>query len=92
MPNPRGGLKPGLFATARIQQPAPTPGLLVPASSSDGRGHEPRLRRQRRPRRDRVVNVGQTVRDLVEITNGLKGGEQLATANLSQLADGTLDA
>ena len=33
VPNPGGELKPGLFATARIQQPNPTPGLLVPATA-----------------------------------------------------------
>ena len=51
-PTPSGELKPGLFATARIEQPQPTPGVLVPAAAvQHQRRHEPRLRRQRRPRR-----------------------------------------
>ncbi len=30
MPNADGELKPGLFATARIEQPSRTPGVLCP--------------------------------------------------------------
>ncbi len=37
----------------------------------------------------RVVSLGQTVGSLVEITNGLKSGDRVATTNLPQLADGT---
>src|SRR5881394_1138144 len=33
VPNANGVLKPGLFATARIEQPAKTPGVLVPAAA-----------------------------------------------------------
>jgi len=33
VPNANGVLKPGLFATARIQQPQRTPGVLVPAAA-----------------------------------------------------------
>ena len=33
VPNANGELKPGLFATARIEQPARTPGVLVPAAA-----------------------------------------------------------
>src|SRR5262245_37815665 len=33
VPNPKGELKPGLFATARIEQPARTPGILVPVDA-----------------------------------------------------------
>ena len=52
VPNPDGALKPGLFATARIEQPQKTPAVLVPAAAvADERGHEPRVRRERRPRR-----------------------------------------
>ena len=33
VPNPTNELKPGLFATARLQQPKRTPAVLVPASA-----------------------------------------------------------
>ena len=50
--NADGRLKPGLFATARIEQAAKTPALLVPAhrGSEDGDGQS-RVRRRRRSRR-----------------------------------------
>ena len=38
---------------------------------------------------ERIVTIGQTVDTLVEITNGLKAGERVATTNVAQLADGT---
>ncbi len=87
--NPKGELKPGFFATARVEQPNKAPGILVPASAvaitsgtsrvyvvSGGRAEE------------RIVTTGQTVGDLIEITNGVKAGERVATKNVPQLADG----
>ena len=38
---------------------------------------------------DRIVTIGQTTGELVEITKGIKAGERVATSNLAQLADGT---
>jgi RND family efflux transporter MFP subunit len=91
VPNPAGELKPGLFATARIEQPKRTPGLLVPAAAVRTAAGTSRVFVVNGDHvEDRVVNVGQTLGDQVEITNGLKSGEQVATANLAQLADGTL--
>ena len=37
---------------------------------------------------ERVVTIGQKLDDLVEISNGLKAGERVATANVAQLVDG----
>jgi multidrug efflux pump subunit AcrA (membrane-fusion protein) len=37
---------------------------------------------------ERIVTIGQPVGDLIEITSGLKAGEQVATSNVTQLADG----
>ena len=55
---------------------------------ADRRRHEPRLRRQRRPRRRADRHDRPDGRRLVEITNGLKAGERVATKNVAQLADG----
>jgi RND family efflux transporter MFP subunit len=87
--NADGGLRPGSFATARIAQATNAPGILAPASAvrtvsgtsrvfvvAGGRAEE------------RLVTTGQTVGELVEITAGLKAGEQVATTNLTQLVDG----
>jgi membrane fusion protein (multidrug efflux system) len=87
--NADGALKPGAFATARIEQATSTPGLLVPAAAvrtvsgtsrvfvvAGGRAEE------------RLVTTGQAVGDLIEVTTGLKAGEQVATTNVTQLVDG----
>jgi multidrug efflux pump subunit AcrA (membrane-fusion protein) len=37
---------------------------------------------------ERVVTVGQTLGADVEITNGLKAGERVATRNVNKLSDG----
>jgi membrane fusion protein (multidrug efflux system) len=93
VPNPSGELKPGLFATARIRQPKPTPAILVPASAVQTTAGTSRVYVVNGERvEERVVTVGQSVDDMVEITDGVKAGERVATANLSQLADGTIVA
>jgi RND family efflux transporter MFP subunit len=87
--NADGTLKPGSFATAKIEQATSTPGILAPAAAvrtvsgtsrvfvvAGGRAEE------------RLVTVGQGLRDFIEITSGLKAGEQVATTNLTQLVDG----
>ena len=89
VPNDGGALRPGSFATALIEQGPRSPGVLVPAVAvrtvagtsrvfvvSGGRAEE------------RIVTVGQPVGDLIEITTGLKAGEQVATSNVATLADG----
>ena len=37
---------------------------------------------------ERIVTTGQKVDDLVEIVTGLRNGERVATANVTQLIDG----
>jgi membrane fusion protein (multidrug efflux system) len=89
VPNPGGELKPGLFATARIEQPSRTPGVLVPAAAVQTTGGTRRVFVVTGDRvEERIVTTGETVGDSIEITRGLKAGEQVATKNVGQLADG----
>jgi membrane fusion protein (multidrug efflux system) len=89
VPNDGNELKPGLFATARIQQPKPTPAVVVPIAAVRTAGGTSRVFVVNGDRaEERVVTVGQTIDTRVE-TNGLKAGERVATANVTQLADGT---
>jgi membrane fusion protein (multidrug efflux system) len=89
VPNPKGELKPGLFATARIEQQAKTPGVLVPASAVQTSGGTSRVFVVNGDRaEERIVTTGQAVGDTIEITKGLKAGERVATANVTQLVDG----
>jgi len=90
VPNPGNELKPGLFATARVQQRAPTPAILVPATAVQTTGGTSRVYVVNGDHvEERIVTTGQRVETLVEITNGLKTGERVATTNVTKLVDGT---
>lgn len=88
--NGDGLLKPGQFATVRILMPQSSPAMLVPARAvrteagtnfvfviKDGRTEK------------RIVQLGQTEGDMVEIKTGLSAEEQVATSNVELLNDGT---
>jgi RND family efflux transporter MFP subunit len=90
VPNPTNELKPGLFATAQIRQSTPTPAVLVPASAVQTTGGTSRVYILNGDHaEERIVTTGQTIDTLVEITNGVKAGERVATTNVTKLADGT---
>ncbi len=87
--NSNGLLKPGQFATVRILQPRPVAAVLVPAKAvvtdagvsrvyviKDGHAEQ------------RIVQLGQTEGDLVQVKNGVATDEKVATSNLEQLGDG----
>jgi len=87
--NSSGALKPGQFATVRILEPRAEPATLVPARAvrtdsgvsrvfviKDGHVQE------------RLVQLGQTEGDLVEIKSGVAANENVATSNVEQLSDG----
>ena len=89
VPNPNGELKPGFFATARIDLPAKTPGILVPVTAVQTIGGTSRVFVVNGERvEERIVTTGQAVGDFVEITKGLKAGERVATQNVTKLVDG----
>ena len=89
VPNADGVLKPGLFATARIEQPAHTPGILIPSASVVAISGTSRVYVVAGDHvEERIVTTGEPVGDLIEITKGLKAGERVATKNVAQLADG----
>jgi len=87
--NANADLKPGLFATARIEQKNRTPAILVPADALQTTGGTSRVYVVSGDRvEERIVTIGQTVDRLVEIVNGLKAGERVATKNVARLVDG----
>ena len=90
VPNPNGMLKPGLFATARIERTERTSGVLVPKEAVQVVSGTSRVFVVNGDHvEERIVTTGDTVGDLLEITTGLKSGERVATKNVGQLADGT---
>lgn len=89
VPNPSGRLKPGFFATARIEEAARRPGILVPATAVRTTAGTARVFAIAGERvEERVVMIGQAVGDRVEITSGVKAGERVATSGVDQLVDG----
>jgi multidrug efflux pump subunit AcrA (membrane-fusion protein) len=87
--NGSGVLKPGQFATVRMLQPRSDQAVLIPARAvrtesgvsrvfviKDGHAQQ------------RLVQLGQTEGDLVEVKSGVAADEQVATSNIEQLSDG----
>jgi multidrug efflux pump subunit AcrA (membrane-fusion protein) len=87
--NSSGVLKPGQFATVRILESRSAPATLVPARAvrtesgvsrvfviKDGHAQE------------RLVQLGQSEGDLIEIKSGVAASENVATSNIEQLSDG----
>jgi membrane fusion protein, multidrug efflux system len=89
VPNNNGELKPGMFATALIQQPNKVQAVLVPAAAVRVVSGTSRVFVIAGDRaEERLVTTGQVLDQLVEITAGLSRGEKVATANVPQLVDG----
>ena len=87
--NPDGRLKPGLFATALIQQPQSAPALLVPASAIETVAGTSRVYVVKGDKvEERIVTSGETVGTQVEITSGVSKGDVVAAEPKGRLADG----
>ncbi len=87
--NNSGALKPGQFATVRILAPRPVAAVLVPARAVRTESGVSRLFVVKDGHaQQRLVQLGQTEGDLIEIRTGVAADEQVATSNVEQLADG----
>lgn len=90
-PNPDGRLKPGLFATALLQQRSPAPALLVPASAVETVAGTSRVYVIAAGDKveERIVTLGEKLGDRVELASGVKAGERVAANPRGKLTDGT---
>ena len=89
VPNTSGRLKPGFFATARIEEAVKRPGVLVPATAVRTVAGTARVFVVAADRaEERIVMTGQAVGDQIEVATGLKAGERVAITGLDQLVDG----
>jgi multidrug efflux pump subunit AcrA (membrane-fusion protein) len=87
--NSSGTLKPGQFATVRILQSRPQPAVLIPARSVKTEAGANRVFVVKNGRAEqRVVQLGLTEGDLIEVKSGVAADELVATSNLDQLVDG----
>jgi RND family efflux transporter MFP subunit len=88
-PNQDGRLKPGLFATALIQQAEPTPALTVPATAVETVSGTSRVYVVTDGKiEERIVTVGQKVDVRVEVTSGVKNGELVVAEPRGRVTDG----
>jgi RND family efflux transporter MFP subunit len=82
-------LKPGLFATASIQQPVGPPATLVPVSAVETISGTSRVYVVRDSKvEERIITTGERVGDLIEITSGIAAGDTVATDPKGRLTDG----
>ena len=89
VPNEKAELKPGMFATAQIEQVDKTPAVLAPTAAVQTIGGTSHVFVVNGDHvEERIVTTGQQMDPLIEITNGLKQSELVATSNVSQLIDG----
>jgi RND family efflux transporter MFP subunit len=88
-PNPDGRLKPGLFATASIQQPRSAPAFLVPATAVETVSGTSRVYVVTGDTvEERIVTLGETVGPQVEITSGVTVKDRVAAEPKGRLVDG----
>ena len=87
--NTDGRLKPGFFATARIEQADKTSGILVPAAAVRRTAGTARVYVDRDGHaEERIVATGDAVGDLLEITGGLTAGERVVVNGVERVNDG----
>ena len=87
--NSGGVLKPGQFATIRILQERSAPAVLVPVRAVRTEGGVSRVFVMKDGyARERIVQIGQTEGDLIEIKSGISADEVVATSNLEVLSEG----
>ena len=87
--NPGGRLKPGLFATASIQQPVGPAALLLPSTAVETISGTSRVYVVKNNAiEERIVTLGERTGDRVEITSGVNKGEVVAAEPRGRLTDG----
>jgi membrane fusion protein (multidrug efflux system) len=89
--NADGRLKPGLFATARIEQAAKSPALLIPSSAIQKTATANRVFVINGDHaEERLITLGQAEGDRIEAASGLVKGDRVIVAGLEKLKDGAL--
>jgi RND family efflux transporter MFP subunit len=89
VPNRAGELKPGLFATARIDETQTSTAVMIPADAVQTSAGTSRVYVVNGDHvEERIITTGQQIDSRIEIVTGVKAGEKVATKNISQLFDG----
>ncbi|MBS1797479.1 MAG: efflux RND transporter periplasmic adaptor subunit [Acidobacteria bacterium] len=89
--NNGGLLKPGQFATVRIAQSKPEPAVMVPTSAVRTEGEINKIYVIKDGvANERLVQLGLLENEMIEVKQGVKEGETVATSNLDKLGDGVI--
>ena len=89
--NVGGLLKPGQFATVRIAQSKPAPAVMIPTTAVRMEGETNRVFViQDGIAYERLVQTGFLENDFIEVKQGVRENESVATSNLNLLNDGVL--
>jgi RND family efflux transporter MFP subunit len=89
--NVNGLLKPGQFATVRITQSQPEPAVMIPTSAVRTEGDINKVYVVKDGvANERLVQLGFLENDYIEVKQGIKEGESVATSNLDKLGDGVI--
>jgi len=89
--NGGGLLKPGQFATVRIAQSTPAPAVMIPTTAVRTEGETNRVFViQDGIAYERLVQTGFLENDFIEVKQGVRENESVATSNLNLLNDGVL--
>ena len=89
VPNGKGELQPGLFATAHLELPSVHPSVLVPAAAVRNDRGVFRLFVAKGDRAEvRIAHVGREADGRLEILRGLAAGERVVSPQVASLADG----
>lgn len=90
VPNPTGELKAGFFARVTLLRPTQTaPAVLVPRSAIGTTGSTTRVFVvEGGVALERIVAIGRSWQDKIEVIGNLKPGEPVATSQLDALQDG----
>ncbi|HSB73325.1 MAG TPA: efflux RND transporter periplasmic adaptor subunit [Candidatus Methylomirabilis sp.] len=93
VPNGKGVLQPGLFATAHIELPAARPSVMIPTAAVRNEGGVSKLFVAKGERAEvRIVHLGREVGGRVEVLRGLAPGDRVVDRPTETLADGGLIA
>ena len=89
VPNPTGRLKPGMYARVRLISTNKDNALVVPKSAMvDAQGRRGVYMVQKGQAVFRAVSLGLEEPDRIEVTDGLKEGDEVVTTGASALRDG----
>ncbi|HEY0462154.1 MAG TPA: efflux RND transporter periplasmic adaptor subunit [Pyrinomonadaceae bacterium] len=89
--NVNGLLKPGQFATVRITQSKPEPAVMIPTAAVRAEGDINKVFVVKDGvANERLVQLGFLENDMIEVKQGVKEGETVATGNVDKLGDGVI--